>query len=121
MEGSHTPPLNNPMKLKISSNLAYEGRTSDSERDTYVPEAAYEPVQFGASLRQRLESRVHDYELPDPIPSADSAVTVPHGASAKSETSDDGATPEHERSVPTEQSRSEPQDLEERLYTTIEN
>lgn len=109
------------MKLKISSNPAYEGSTCNLDRDRDGPEPAYEPVRFGGSLRQRLESRVHDYELPDPIPSVDSPVTVPSGASAEGETCDDGAIPEHESSVPSEQSGSDAQDLEEGSYANIQN
>ena len=52
------------LNLKLDCNPAYEGSTMNLDKDIDAPDPAYELVHY-SSERQRLESKAHEYEIPD--------------------------------------------------------
>lgn len=90
--------------MTLDCNPAYEGSTFTLNIDTDAPDPTYEPIQYG-SERQRLESKVHEYEIPDAVSSA---------------TCGNIATPVCEKPGPRERSKSQTEDLE-RTYAVIQN
>ena len=100
-------PPNKPIKLnlKLDCNSAYEGSTFNLDKDTDAPDPAYELVHY-SSEQQRLESKAHEYEIPDAMSSARSGNT-------------DITVPE-EKIGTRERSKSETGDLE-RTYAIIQN
>ena len=105
-EGRSSKLPNSPKKLKVTldCNPAYEGSTFTLNKDADAPDSTYEPIQYGSD-RQRLESKAHEYEIPDAMSSATSGST---------------AIPTGEKPGPRERSKSQTEDLE-RTYATIQN
>lgn len=52
------------LNLKLDCNPAYEGSTMNLNKDIDMPDPAYEMIHY-SSERQRLESKAHEYEIPD--------------------------------------------------------
>ena len=93
------------LNLKLDCNPAYEGSTFNLDKDIGAPDPAYELVHY-SSERQRLESKAHEYEIPDAMSSARSGNT--------------GTTIPGEKTGTRERSKSETGDLE-RTYAIIQN
>ena len=93
------------LNLKLDCNPAYEGSTFNLDKDRDAPDPAYELVHY-SSERQRLESKVHEYEIPDAKSSARSGNT--------------DTTAPGEKTGTRERSKSETEDLE-RTYAIIRN
>ena len=100
-EGQSPASLNNPGKLKLDCNPAYEGSTFNLDKQ---PEPTYETIQYRGQ-RLRLESRTHEYEIPDPVSNTKSGNT---------------ASQESGKAGSKERTESQTQDLE-RTYIVIQN
>jgi hypothetical protein len=96
------------LNLKLDCNPAYEGSTINLDKDTVVPDPAYELIHYSTE-RQRLESKAHDYETPDV---AMSRATLSGG--------NIGTTAPDEKIGIRERSKSDTEALE-RTYAMIQN
>ena len=94
------------LNLELDCNPAYQGSMMNLNKDIDMPDPAYEMVHY-SSERQRLESKAHDYEIPD---AAMSSATLSGGNSGTPPSPSSGR----------ERSKSAKEDLE-RTYAMIQS
>ena len=95
------------LNLRLDCNPAYEGSTFNLDKSTDTqPDSAYELVHYSTE-RQRLESKAHEYEIPDAMA----------GGAGSGNT---GASVSGEKVGTRERSKSETDDLE-RTYMVIQS